>query len=183
MITGELYVTGGLTTLHTSSKLATVERYNPSSNAWSSVAAMPQARFGHEVCEIGGAMYVLGGDLQHTWKYDAGTDTWSEVAPMPALRFYTAVCAIGSDIYVIGGRTQLHSTVPTAEVYKYSVDSNIWSTVSPMPTARAIHGACVLGGMIYVAGGLDAARVRQLRAALRPFFGHVEHSCCHVPSS
>ena len=127
---------------------------------------MPQARFGHEACEIGGAMYVLGGDLQHTWKYDAGTDTWSEVAPMPALRPYTAVCAIGSDIYVIGGRTQLNSIIPTAEVSKYSVDSNSWSTVSPMPTARFVHGACVLGGMIYVAGGEDAASVR-LSSVLR----------------
>ena len=136
MIAGELYVTGGRTEkTRASSKIATVERYNPSSNAWSSVAAMPQARYGHEACEIGGAMYVLGGNLQHTWKYDAGTDTWSEVAPIPALRRYPAAYAIGSDIYVIGGRD--NSIVPTTEVYKYSVDSNSWCTVSPMPTPQA----------------------------------------------
>ncbi len=163
MIAGELYVTGGLTTLQTSSKIATVERYNPSSNAWSSVAAMPQARCYHEACEIGGAMYVLGGNLQHTWKYDAGTDTWSEVAPMPAVHFSTAACAVGSDIYAIGGSTQLNSMFYTAEVYKYSVDNNSWSTVSPM---RTRHGACVLGGMIYVAGGRDSADVK-LSSVLR----------------
>ncbi len=185
MIAGELYVTGGLSTIQASSKFATVERYNPSSNTWNSVAAMPQARYSHEACEIGEAMYVIGGDLQHTWKYDAATDTWSEVAPMPALRKYSAVCAIGSVIYVIGGRTQPNSNTATAEVYKYSVDSNSWSTGSPMPTAN-----CAYLPRRVCAGRHDLrcrrpgrSKRHELRAALRPFFGHVEHSCCHVPSS
>jgi N-acetylneuraminic acid mutarotase len=152
VIAGELYVTGGYCRY---GSLATVERYSPSSNTWNSVAAMPQARLGHEACEVNGYMYVVGGYLQQTWKYDAEADMWSEMvpSPTPALLLGTATCSIGTDMYVIGGR--ISAGIPQSDVYKYNTVNNTWSTVSPMPTARFSHGACVVGGMIYVVGGYE----------------------------
>ncbi len=104
VIAGEVYISGGHSAMYL--QMASVERYSPLSNTWSSVAAMPTAIYGHGACSVNGCMYVLGGHdgqdyLQRVLKYDTGSDSWSEVATMPAARAWAA--AVDSDIYVIGG--------------------------------------------------------------------------------
>ncbi len=100
VIAREVYASGGLSTL--GARMASMERYSPLSNTWSSVAAMPSAIFGHGACSVNGSMYVLGGYdghyLQRVLKYDTGSDSWSVVAPMPAARSCAAVCAVFSDM-------------------------------------------------------------------------------------
>ena len=54
VIAGEVYICGGISTLYR--PMASVERYSPLSNTWSSVAAMPTAIHCHGACAVNGSM-------------------------------------------------------------------------------------------------------------------------------
>jgi hypothetical protein len=41
--------------------LTSVEKYSPSSDAWKTVAPLPEGRFNHAAVTVGSVMYVLGG--------------------------------------------------------------------------------------------------------------------------
>ena len=54
-----MYVTGGCN--DGAGYVSSVERYTPSSDTWSTVAAMPEARCAHCGCAVGESVYVFGG--------------------------------------------------------------------------------------------------------------------------
>jgi N-acetylneuraminic acid mutarotase len=60
-VAGELYVTGGYG--YASSLMTSVEKYSPSSDAWSTMAPLPEARAEHAAVAVGSALYVLGGKI------------------------------------------------------------------------------------------------------------------------
>jgi hypothetical protein len=106
VIGGELYVTGGSGTYN--ARLASVSKYSPVTNTWTSVAPLPAARSGHIVVAVGPIMYVVGGGrygatASTTFKFDSRQGTWSQVAPMPEERESCAACVVGSDIFIFGG--------------------------------------------------------------------------------
>jgi hypothetical protein len=98
---GELYVTGGLANggfVGISIRLSSAEKYSPSSDTWSTVPSLPEARFDHTAVAVGSAMYVLGGRIrteahddedddedstESVLKFDSVQGGWSQVAPMP----------------------------------------------------------------------------------------------------
>jgi len=96
---GEIYVFGGLSN---TTKLATVERYNPGTNTWDSRAAMPTARYATSAVTLNGKIYVLGGvnasnQIQNIVEvYDPVNNTWSTAASMPT-----------GLIQPVGGRNQI----------------------------------------------------------------------------
>ncbi len=186
VIAGELYVTGGKGSVY--NILATVERYSPSSNTWSSVAAMPETRWlrcrksdGDTRHVNYGSMYVVGGKLQQTWKVRREADKWSEVAPLSAQRSRPVACSIGNDMFVIGGESSDDSA--QSDVYKHSMVSNTWSTVSPANCTGFLWSLC--GRRHDLRRGRPRHNMDsiELRVALRPLVGHVDRSCFHVSSS
>jgi N-acetylneuraminic acid mutarotase len=112
-IAGEIYVTGGINNDDKNRFLSSVERYTPTSDTWSAVAPLPEARIHHAAVAMGSAMYALGGEVGYdvdsgfttasVLKFDSVQGGWSLVAPMPEANFASAASAVGSDIYVNGG--------------------------------------------------------------------------------
>ncbi|MHB1355400.1 MAG: Kelch repeat-containing protein [Anaerolineae bacterium] len=106
---GKLYVFGGL---NNTTKLATVERYDPGTNTWDSRADMPTARYGTGAATLNGKIYVIGGVhdtsviTNAVQVYDPISNTWASAAPIPTARCRLAVVA-GADgrLYAIGGST------------------------------------------------------------------------------
>ena len=156
---GKIFAFGGLTS---TTKLTTVERYDPASNTWDSRAAMPTARDATSAVTLEGKIYIIGGvnasnQLQNVVEvYDPANDTWSTAASMPTARSRLAAVA-GPDgkIYAIGGSTTstLDLTGYSSVVEVYDPTTNSWSTAAPMNTPRVGLAAAASGGKIYVFGG------------------------------
>ena len=72
--------------------LASVLRYDTTTNLWSTVASMPSKRAYHGVCVHDNFIYAVGGHdgsntLASVVRYDTTTNTWSTVASMPTKRY------------------------------------------------------------------------------------------------
>jgi hypothetical protein len=156
---GKIYVFGGL---NNTTKLATVERYDPGTNTWDNRAAMPTARYATSAVTLNGKIYVIGGvnasnQIQSLVEvYDPTNDMWSAAASMPTARSRLAVVA-GPDgkIYAIGGSTTstLDLTGYCNAVEVYDPATNLWATAAPINTPRVGLAAASSGGKIYAFGG------------------------------
>ncbi|HZD58197.1 MAG TPA: kelch repeat-containing protein [Anaerolineales bacterium] len=135
-----------------------LEKYDPSSNDWSTLAPkeLPVADVGAVV--IGGEIFVPGGRLSDGSMtdvleiYDPRLDTWRRGASVPLALSAYAIAAFEGKLYLFGGRDADH-VLDT--VFQYDPEQDTWIERTSMPTARAYAGAAVAGGRIYVVGGFD----------------------------
>lgn len=132
---------------------------------WQARTPMPTARGYLSSVEIGGKIYVIGGDstgsgtvVATNEMYDPATDSWTTKAPMLTARALPGIAEVNGKIYVIGGTTG-GPVLNTNEEYDTLTDS--WTTKAAMPTARCGAGAVSVNGKIYVIGG-------------HPGYGHVD---------
>jgi hypothetical protein len=162
---GRAYALGGIGVFADGEIWADAERYDPTSDTWSSIASMPQALHGMSAVGDGnGHIFVFGGSTtlddsgihRTVYSYDVATDAWSTVAPMT---IGTRDSAIAVDhnglIYVTGGMT---TTGATDAVQVYDSTTNSWTSETPLPAPVYSHAAAFdSGGHIIVAGGFDSA--------------------------
>ncbi|MFZ3214070.1 MAG: hypothetical protein WA188_21385 [Terriglobales bacterium] len=150
--------------------------YDPATDAWKALAAMPTKRGAAAAVEAGGKIYVIGGvttapgasepairptsrqlGLGTVEEYDPKTNSWRQRTAMPTPRNHMAVGGVNGKIYAIGGRVGAAfigaaSDISLVEVYDPATDQ--WGAPGArMPTARSAVGAGVYNGRIYVAGG------------------------------
>ena len=168
VVAGYVYVTGGADSIDVDlSALSIVEKYSPSSDTWSAVAPLPEARVSHAAVAVGSAIYVLGGlagdgvdgdDDIYTatagsLRLNCAQDSWSRVAPMPEPITSAAACAVGSDIYIFGGNNMVFQD--QASVFKYDTVADTWITLAPMPWACSYHSAIAIDCLVYIVGAGD----------------------------
>jgi hypothetical protein len=158
--TGDLYAIGGLGA--GSSVLSSVERYDPQTDSWSTVAPLPQPMY-RAAATIDGAghIFVFGGDnsaaapVNTVYEYNVVTDTWTSAGAMPkALAGAAAVYGAYGQIYVVGG---LAPSGPVADVSVYDPVTDQWSSETPLPSAK--YGASAVvdsNGSLDVFGGFDS---------------------------
>lgn len=151
---GRIYAIGG----YAGSNLNTVQRYDPETNTWSTVAPLNVARRSLVAARGGdGLIYVIGGyastELDSVEVYDPTENTWTLLTATMTTARANAAVATGKDgrIYVFGGRSA-GTPVATAEVFN-PVDRT-WKSIEPMPRARwGAAAATGPDGRIYVIGG------------------------------
>lgn len=112
-IDGRLYVVGGRVTDDparfgaTTRNLATLEVYDPTTNAWAVHPNMPTARGGLFAGVADGRLYAMGGEFPsvfpHVEEYDPIEGTWRQVTPLPTRRHAAATATVGRTIYTFGG--------------------------------------------------------------------------------
>ncbi|MHB8090294.1 MAG: Kelch repeat-containing protein [Syntrophales bacterium] len=160
VINSKLYVAGGTGT--GANSLATLEVYDPATNAWATKASMPTARNSVGGGVINGKLYVVGGNVAQNQKlatlevYDPATDTWATKASMHTPRSGPGAVAIDGKLYVAGGCLGFCAPVTNAlEVYDPATDT--WTTRSPLPTARGGTDVEAVNGLFYVMGGCCGA--------------------------
>ena len=61
---------------------ATVEVYDPRSNAWQKAASLPIATNHNDAATVNGRLYAFGGTSPRAFVYAADRDAWTEVASM-----------------------------------------------------------------------------------------------------
>jgi Kelch motif len=143
------------------SALDTVERYDTSTNTWTTKASMIVPRSDLAAAFIPGTTKILvaGGcdgsyltDTNRVDSYDVATNIWSSLPPdLPTARasMYDAT-AIGNRVYVIGGQSFPGTEVSTNEYFTQGVG---WQADTPMPGAMAERGVVTVNGKIYTIGG------------------------------
>src|SRR5215467_7038243 len=122
---------------------ATVEVYDPRTDAWQKAASLPIATNHNAAATVNGRLYAFGGTSQRAFVYDAGRDAWTEVASMRHVHGGTpAVAVIGGKIYVAGG-TGADMVGNELEVYDPRADK--WLALAPMGVPRNHTAGGVIG--------------------------------------
>ena len=87
-----------------------VERYEPATDAWTTLPALPIARSGLTAAILGDGIHVIGGesiDPPRTFRehevFDLSTGTWSVAAALDRGRHGLASGVIDGRLYVVGG--------------------------------------------------------------------------------
>jgi N-acetylneuraminic acid mutarotase len=152
-----VYAVGG----YNNTFLKVLEKYDPASNIWSTLAPMPTAREELAVAAFGGRVYAVGGTnggfLNTLEAYNPSTNVWATLAAMPTARDDLAAAAApchgasGTCLYAIGG---WNGAAVLATVEQYNPATNTWSTLAPMPTPRGGLAAAA-GAHVYAVGGYD----------------------------
>jgi len=156
---GRIYAIGGAAPPALAGFRNTVQRYDPQTDSWATVAPLPAPRCcGAVATGRDGRIYVAGGfnvqgQIGAVDAYDPESDAWESVAPLPSPLAGGPATAAWSNglIYVMGGITGIN-TIPT--VRRYDPCADTWATVASMPTPRRFTDAVLSrGGQIYVLGG------------------------------
>ena len=155
-----LYVFGGDTNPDNSGITNTVERYDPVTDTWTTLAPMPTARsFGLAASLENGTIAVLGGattggNTAANEIYDIATNTWSAGVAMPAARAAFNGGFTNGGLFIFGGTTNGSpngSTLVYVPATQNTTDG--WSMLGGMPSPRWELAAAVVGDVVYGIGG------------------------------
>lgn len=171
---GQIYRVGGLsfknkleeeTQFHS---LANFAKYDPKSNTWADLPALPEPRSSLDAAVVDGQLYVVGGwNLQDKsaqeapWHDDAlvfdlskPEGAWKAIATPPFTKRAIAVAAHNHKLYVLGGMTDGNQT--SKEVHVFDPATNTWATGPELPGKDGFAGfACsafAAGGKLYFNG-------------------------------
>lgn len=157
---GKVYVVGGSTPSGTTPSL---ERYDPATNLWASMAPAPSSRAIATLTEISGTLYYLGGCTNNSdcrigttgllEAYSVASNSWTTRAPMPTPRNTFAAAAVNGILYAVGGRGPCTPCNPVLSLEAYDPTTNTWSTKTPLPSVRYAEAAVGFAGKLYVFGG------------------------------
>ena len=103
VIDGEIYFTG-MQVDHNKTGSTLLERYDPSTDTWETLATRPKVRYASCSAVLNGKYYVMGGGWadKSVEIYDPKTNSWSEGVPMPVEVAHCAAITYEGKIYVIG---------------------------------------------------------------------------------
>ncbi len=165
-----------LTTLRDGRVLATggaiVERYDPMTGQWATVAPLHQARTYHTTTLLlDGRVVVTGGvsggdQLASVEIYDPATDRWADAAPLHAPRtIHTATLLADGRVLVVGGGDPGSSVSATVESYNPATDR--WTLAAPQAYSHWGHSALLLpsGRVLLVGGNGNTGRTEQYTTA------------------
>lgn len=160
VLDGKVYSIGGGST--TGTERATWV-YDPDTDSWSELTALPTSRAKPGVATVGGKIYVTGGwgstsDPDPTVNvFDPASETWSTLDgvtnPAPTAAPGTAVVA--GKIYLVGGCTD-GSCTASDETVAFDPQTETFTTVAPYPRPVSWMSCGGLGAQVYCAGGSGA---------------------------
>jgi N-acetylneuraminic acid mutarotase len=161
---GLLFAIGGLNSAGTA--LTSTIAYNPTTNAWTTKAALPAARrTGNGAASINNIIYLAGGSnaagalTRSLFAYNPSANTWITKANLPVVSGCGGSAAIGGKLYVFTGCTVSSSgqQVPAGLLHRYDPSNNSWTTLHAAPAVHFQPALGVISGKLYVAGGNNAA--------------------------
>ena len=106
--------------------VSSMERYDPSTNAWEeeAMAPMTSARKYVSMAVLDGKLYAAGGESEADGtpsnlveRYDLTTNAWEAVAPTAAVRDSHAVAVLDAKLYAVGGYDDDDGYLSSAERY------------------------------------------------------------------
>jgi len=112
-LNGKIYAVAGQTGQDGSSICRNnVDVYNPTTNAWTAVASLPQILSHHNAFVMGGRILAVGGKTAHNGArlanvtaYDPATDSWTELTPLPVAKTQGVADEFNGVIYQTTGNS------------------------------------------------------------------------------
>ena len=151
----KIYIMGGIAA--NAVTLSSMERYNPSTNSWDTVAPMPATRHHHCAAVANNKIYVFGGydnvlfkARNEVYEYNPITNTWLAKDTLPQKIGASDAVEFNGKIYLFGGATNANTLRTT---YVYDPIQNTWSQKASFNIAREHLAAAVIGNKIYVVSG------------------------------
>lgn len=179
-VEGKIYVVGGGVQSEKSGGIPVISglnlMYDPASDSWRELAALPRALSHVAVTAWSGKLYAFGGftrdvhiDPQSSaFVYDPKSDRWNELASLSSARGSMAVAAVAGKIHLFGGRRSDkvvkvimpggqelsvgEGTVTTHDIYDPATGQ--WAVGKALPGPPRDHmGVAVLDGKVHLFGG------------------------------
>jgi non-specific serine/threonine protein kinase len=102
-----VYAVGGRE-LSAAKNVPVLERYDPATDSWTELDAMPKNVGSVGAAFLGGMLVAAGGEgttdaSDAVQAYDVEAKSWSQLPPLPAPRHGAAVTPLGGSLFVIGG--------------------------------------------------------------------------------
>jgi N-acetylneuraminic acid mutarotase len=155
VLDGLVYVIGGFVD---GANVWTGERslqiYDPDAEEWTVGTDPPVGRCRAGAAALGGAMLVVGGEVECDvgyWDrvdvYQPQEGTWAAGTPLLYASQHLACATVGGRLYALGGNGGENL------VQVHEPDAEAWRLGTSMPEARAGHAATALEDAIYVTGG------------------------------
>ena len=154
VLDGKIYFVGG----YAGNRENLLERYDPTSDSWETLAPMNEAREATTAI-LNGKIYAIGGrgssgnPLSSVEIYDPVINSWSNGVSLPSSVEFGAGVAVGKKLYLIGGANSSRASLN--KVLCYDLSLNAWSQKTELPTARQAMQSTVFGNRIWVIGGED----------------------------
>jgi hypothetical protein len=147
-LNGDVYAFGGRDANYV--RLTSAYRYNPTQNAWTSLAPMLQKCFWCSAIAVNGQIYIVNGSHDNgpasdSSIYNPATNTWSAGGSGLVATYGQSVVYAGNKLYRIGGIGEGGYT-NTVEDYGHAL-------LAPLPNGVAWAQAVAIFPYIYVAGG------------------------------
>ena len=144
VVGNKIYVIGGYSYGSPSGATDVNEVYDPSADAWTTKAPMPQAKYGvtRENPVINNKIYVThgkeGGFFVTNYVYDPSTDTWEQKSSASHARDGVGCGVINDKLYVVGGRVDgLPTGLNYNEEYNPLLDTGApWTFSDPNKVKR-----------------------------------------------
>ena len=116
-----VYAVGGRE-LTAAKNLGAMERYDPASDSWSKLAAMPKVVGSVGVTFVAGRVIAVGGEGVTTTSdavqaYDVRRHAWSRLPALPKPRHGLAATTLRDSLYAVGGAAAAGYVEPTQSVY------------------------------------------------------------------
>jgi N-acetylneuraminic acid mutarotase len=156
---GQIYLIGGrdaLAPIIPRPQVANVDRYDPITDTWTTVAPLPLAVAEPMVAAVDGKLYAMGGEPDNLMagdfvhEYDPATNTWTTRNIMP-VGCWSAAVAVQDDRIFIAGGSGAGMTFDALVIYRPA--DNSWAGGAPMTDARTGTGGTAIGGRVLVYGG------------------------------
>jgi len=177
VLDGRIYVIGGTDGRADSRR---VDRFDPATNRWDTVAPLPWPRSGLSACTFGGTIYAVGGysaacqyGYERTvarFQPDGGLGHWEMVDSLNTPRTGLGVAVSDGRIYAVGGN--YYSDLSSTEYYS---PDQWWNDPRSMRDARSGLALVGYGGMLCAIGGSNRhgtlASVEMLNTAAGPWYG------------
>lgn len=155
-------MTGGLNSGGSGQTLVSV--YDIVANAWTSKAALPEARNSHRqatltdgrVLVVGGV--VAGSNTADVRVYDPGANTWANKASLPAVRYNFGMSTLATGLVLVSAGSLATDTDTTLV---YDPVANTWTSKASIPGGVRQGASQVTladGRALLVGGGTTAAK-------------------------
>ncbi len=169
VVDGKIYAIGGSGFDLTSNnhwQLATVEVYDPTTDAWAKAKSMNHTRYDAALSVVNGEIYAMGGTgwpliedqsnsyLSSVEVFNPETHRWQERTEMIAPKAGHAASVTDGKIYVTGGylwKDKEFKHLSTIEIYDPTTDR--WTQEPDMLMGKSGHASEVIDGQIYIFGG------------------------------
>ena len=178
----KLYLFGGFDiTKTTYTPTSRAWRYDPDTNHWTGLPAMPVNGITHAGIATDGSRYIYyaGGSASSdnatqqvfgtvdAWRYDTVDGTYTQLPDMPQARSAGGLGYVDGKLYYFGGNN-LTRTQDGSETWMLDVagGATSWVDEAPLPDPRNHVGFATMNGQIYAVGGQYGSDSRTAQGAL-----------------